>query len=151
MLSLWREVVFIHWCIKLQNMLDIKVRGALEQVIDQFVSSFPTTVSSLREGYERQTCTSKMKMTTLWVMLMVWSQLAFMLPYWCWLIDYLTQRRKRKLTRLSIIELMSSETPYLRVDDCRHWICLDDIGSRWLIVSERVILLRIWVVISDNL
>jgi hypothetical protein len=31
-------------------MLDFKVRGALEQVIDQFVSSFPTTVSSLREG-----------------------------------------------------------------------------------------------------
>jgi hypothetical protein len=34
-------------------MLDIKVRGALEQVIDQFVSSFPKTVSSLREGIRK--------------------------------------------------------------------------------------------------
>jgi hypothetical protein len=37
----------------LQNMLDIKVRDALEQVIDQFVSSFPTTVSSLRKGIRK--------------------------------------------------------------------------------------------------
>jgi hypothetical protein len=98
-------------------MLDFKVRGALEQVIDQFVSSFPTAVSSLREGTRKTDLHLENENDYALGYAHGMITASFLATFMMLTNRHLTPRRKRKLTRLSIIERMSSETPYLRVDN----------------------------------